>query len=104
MTVYQKYADLMGWKVIPVSDTPGEMGGYKTCIIQITGDYVYSKLKYEAGVHRVQRVPATEGGGRVHTSTATVAIMPEVDEVEVSISPDDIEMKTARCIIDLFSF
>jgi peptide chain release factor 1 len=64
--------------------------------VQITGDYVYSKLKYEAGVHRVQRVPATEGGGRVHTSTATVAIMPEVDDVEVNINMDDIELSTAR--------
>ena len=96
VSVYKKYADKMGWKVSPVSETDGEMGGYKTCVIQVTGDYVYSKLKYEAGVHRVQRVPLTEGGGRVHTSTATVAIMPEVDEVEVHINPDDIEMKTAR--------
>ena len=96
VNVYKKYADKMGWKVSPVSETDGEMGGYKTCVIQVTGDYVYSKLKYEAGVHRVQRVPLTEGGGRVHTSTATVAIMPEVDEVEVHINPDDIEMKTAR--------
>jgi peptide chain release factor 1 len=94
--VYSKYAEAMGWKVGAISETEGEMGGYKTCVIQITGDYVYSKLKYEAGVHRVQRVPATEGGGRVHTSTATVAIMPEVDDVEVTINPDDIEMKTAR--------
>lgn len=84
MTVYQKYAEGQGWKVSPISETEGDMGGYKTCVVQITGSYVYSKLKYEAGVHRVQRVPATEGGGRVHTSTATVAIMPEVDEVEVS--------------------
>lgn len=96
VSVYRKYADKMGWKVSPVSETEGDMGGYKTCVIQVTGDFVYSKLKYEAGVHRVQRVPLTEGGGRVHTSTATVAIMPEVDEVEVHINPDDIEMKTAR--------
>ena len=64
--------------------------------MQITGGFVYSKLKYESGVHRVQRVPATEGGGRVHTSTATVAVMPEVDEVEVQINPEDIEISTAR--------
>lgn len=70
--------------------------GYKTCVLQITGNFVYSKLKYEAGVHRVQRVPATETQGRVHTSTATVAVMPEVDEVEVVINPEDIEMHTAR--------
>lgn len=85
VSTYMKYCEQQKWKVSPISDTPGEMGGYKTCCIQITGEYVYSKLKYEAGVHRVQRVPATEGGGRVHTSTATVAIMPEVDEVEVEI-------------------
>jgi len=93
---YKKYAENNGWKVSPVSETEGEFGGYKTCIIQITGDFVYSKLKYESGVHRVQRVPATETSGRVHTSTATVAVMPEVDEVEVVIRPEDIEMGTAR--------
>ena len=96
VVAYKKYAEVNGWKVSPVSDTEGEFGGYKTCIIQITGDFVYSKLKYESGVHRVQRVPATETSGRVHTSTATVAVMPEVDEVEVVIRPEDIEMGTAR--------
>ena len=94
--IYRKYAETSGWKVTPVSETAGEMGGVKTCVMQITGEYVYSKLKYEAGVHRVQRVPQTETQGRVHTSTATVAIMPEVDEVEVHIAPEDIEMSTAR--------
>ena len=88
INVYKKYAETQGWKVSPVADTEGEMGGYKTCVLQITGEFVYSKLKYEAGVHRVQRVPATEGGGRVHTSTATVAVMPEVDDVEVEIKPE----------------
>jgi peptide chain release factor 1 len=72
------------------------MGGFKEAILEIQGERVYSKLKYEAGVHRVQRVPVTEAGGRVHTSTATVAIMPEVDEVEVQIDPKDIELTTAR--------
>lgn len=93
---YLRYCESQKWKVAPLSETQGEMGGYKTCCLQVTGEYVYSKLKYEAGVHRVQRVPATEGGGRVHTSTATVAIMPEVDEVEVTINPEDIEVSTAR--------
>lgn len=93
---YLRYCENQKWKVSPLSETQGEMGGYKTCCVQVTGEYVYSKLKYEAGVHRVQRVPATEGGGRVHTSTATVAIMPEVDEVEVTINPEDIEVSTAR--------
>jgi peptide chain release factor 1 len=96
VNLYRRYADAEGWKVSTISEAEGEFGGYKTCVMQITGDYVYSKLKYEAGVHRVQRVPATEGGGRVHTSTATVAIMPEVDEVEVVINPEDIEISTAR--------
>ena len=94
--IYRKYGEGAGWKVTSVSETDGDMGGFKTCVLQITGDYVYSKLKYEAGVHRVQRVPATESQGRVHTSTATVAVMPEVDEVEVQIAPEDITISTAR--------
>jgi peptide chain release factor 1 len=96
VNVYKRYADTEGWRVSTVDETEGDVGGYKTCIMQITGEYVYSKLKYESGVHRVQRVPATESGGRVHTSTATVAVMPEVDEVEVQIKAEDIEISTAR--------
>ncbi|BAZ89516.1 peptide chain release factor 1 [Cylindrospermopsis curvispora] len=96
LRMYSRYADTQGWKVKLVSESPGEMGGFKEVILEIQGDSVYSKLKFEAGVHRVQRVPATEAGGRVHTSTATVAIMPEVDDVEVHIDPKDIEMTTAR--------
>lgn len=84
------------WKVSLMSESLGDMGGWKEVILEIKGDDVYSQLKFEAGVHRVQRVPLTEAGGRVHTSTATVAIMPEVDDVEVHIDPKDIEMKTAR--------
>ncbi|TAG68282.1 MAG: peptide chain release factor 1 [Oscillatoriales cyanobacterium] len=79
-----------------VSESLADMGGFKEVILEITGDSVYSKLKFEAGVHRVQRVPVTEAGGRIHTSTATVAVMPEVDEVEIHIDPKDIEMSTAR--------
>ena len=79
-----------------MSESLAEMGGFKEVILEITGDSVYSKLKFEAGVHRVQRVPVTEAGGRVHTSTATVAVMPEVDDVEIHIDPKDIEMSTAR--------
>lgn len=94
--MYQKYADSQGWKVALVSESQAEGGGFKECILQITGEKVYSKLKYESGVHRVQRVPATETAGRVHTSTATVAIMPEADEVDVQIDPKDIELTTAR--------
>lgn len=97
VTIYQKYCASLGWQASIVSASESEeAGGYKTCVIQIKGDFVYSKLKYEAGVHRVQRVPATETQGRVHTSTATVAIMPEVDEVEIEIKPEDIELSTAR--------
>lgn len=96
LRMYSRYADTQGWKVKLVSESLGEMGGFKEVILEIQGDSVYSKLKFEAGVHRVQRVPATEAGGRVHTSTATVAIMPEVDDVEIHIDPKDIEMTTAR--------
>ncbi len=94
--LYSRYSETQHWKVKLISDSQGEMGGFKEAILEIQGDRVYSKLKYEAGVHRVQRVPATETSGRVHTSTATVAIMPEVDDVEIHIDPKDIEMSTAR--------
>lgn len=94
--VFQKYAELQHWKANIVSCHEGEAGGYKECILEVKGDMVYSKMKWEAGVHRVQRIPATETSGRVHTSTATVAVMPEVDEVEVEIDPKDVEVSTAR--------
>lgn len=94
--MYSKYADGQGWRVKLISESLAEMGGFKEAILEIQGDSVYSKLKFEAGVHRVQRVPVTEAGGRVHTSTATVAVMPEVDDVEIHIDAKDIEMSTAR--------
>ena len=94
--MYLKFADKQGWKTQILSKTECEAGGYSEIIISIQGDSVYSKLKYESGVHRVQRVPETESQGRVHTSTATVAVMPEVDDVEIEIRPEDIEMSTAR--------
>jgi peptide chain release factor 1 len=94
--MYSRYAERQGWRVVMLSESLADMGGFKEAVLEIKGDRVYSKLKYEAGVHRVQRVPATEAGGRVHTSTATVAIMPEVDEVEIHIDPKDIELTTAR--------
>jgi peptide chain release factor 1 len=94
--LYSRYADTQGWRVKMVSESLAEMGGFKEAILEIQGDSVYSKLKFEAGVHRVQRVPVTEAGGRVHTSTATVAIMPEVDDVEIHIDPKEIELTTAR--------
>jgi len=96
LRMYSRYSELQGWKVQLVSESPAEMGGFKQAILEVKGEQVYSKLKFEAGVHRVQRVPVTETGGRVHTSTATVAIMPEVDEVEVEIDAKDVEISTAR--------
>jgi peptide chain release factor 1 len=94
--MYSRYAETQNWKVFLLSESSAEMGGFKEAILEVTGDSVYSKLKFEAGVHRVQRVPQTEASGRVHTSTATVAVMPEVDDVEIHIDPKDIELKTAR--------
>jgi peptide chain release factor 1 len=94
--MYSRYAESQNWTVKLVSESLADMGGFKEAILEIKGERVYSKLKFEAGVHRVQRVPVTEAGGRVHTSTATVAIMPEVDEVDISIDPKDIEVSTAR--------
>lgn len=98
LRMYQRYANKQGWKTSMLSCTQGESGGYKEIILQVLGEDVYSKLKWEAGVHRVQRVPATEAAGRVHTSTATIAIMPEVKEVDAVnvLNPADIEMKFAR--------
>ena len=94
--MYARYADKQGWKVEIVSSSEGTAGGYKELIILIKGESVYSKLKYEAGTHRVQRVPATETQGRVHTSAITVAIMPEVEDVEVEIKPSDVRMDVFR--------
>ncbi|WVZ05301.1 hypothetical protein V8G54_018647 [Vigna mungo] len=94
--MYERYSERNSWKYSLVSSSAAEKGGYKTYVMEIKGNRVYSKLKYESGVHRVQRVPLTEAQGRVHTSTATVAIMPEADEVEIVIDPKDIELTTAR--------
>ncbi|XP_057439318.1 peptide chain release factor APG3, chloroplastic [Lotus japonicus] len=94
--MYERYSERNSWKHSTISSSEAEKGGFKTFVMEIKGNCVYSKLKYESGVHRVQRVPLTETQGRVHTSTATVAIMPEVDEVEVEIDPKDIELTTAR--------
>jgi peptide chain release factor 1 len=94
--MYERYAQSVGWQVEPVSASEAELGGYKELILSIRGEGVFSQLKFEAGVHRVQRVPATESQGRVHTSTATVAVMPEADPVEVQIDPTDLEISTAR--------
>jgi peptide chain release factor 1 len=94
--MYSRYAEQKGWKVEIVSTSDGTAGGYKELIAQIKGEGVYSRLKYEAGTHRVQRVPDTETQGRVHTSAITVAVIPEVDDVEVDIKPNEIKMDVYR--------
>ena len=94
--MYERYGQKVGWTVKPISATEADLGGFRELIISVKGDAVFSQLKFEAGVHRVQRVPSTESQGRVHTSTATVAVMPEADPVEVKIEPGDLEISTAR--------
>ncbi|MFO1419252.1 MAG: peptide chain release factor 1 [Methylotetracoccus sp.] len=96
LRMYARYAELQGWKTEIVSESEGEHGGYKEVILRISGQDVYSRLKFEAGTHRVQRVPETEAQGRIHTSACTVAILPEVDEVEVDINPADLRVDTYR--------
>lgn len=96
MRMYMKYVDARGWKVSVIDENEGTAGGYKEVILEIVGEDVYGTLKYESGVHRVQRVPATEGSGRVHTSAATVAVMPEADEVDFELKESDLKMETAR--------
>ena len=90
--MYSKYAETQGWRTEIVSANPTELGGYKEIVIMISGSDVYSKLKYESGAHRVQRVPETESQGRVHTSTATVVVMPEAAEVELDLQDKDIRV------------
>ncbi len=90
--MYTRYAEGQGWKVEVLSASYSDMGGYKEIIFLIEGHGAYSKLKFESGVHRVQRIPATESGGRIHTSTATVAVLPEAEEVEVTINPNDLRI------------
>ena len=93
---YSRYADLKGWKIELMSTSPSDAGGYKEVIALIKGEQVYSRLKYEGGTHRVQRVPQTESQGRVHTSAITVAVMPEVDDVEVQINENDLKIDVMR--------
>jgi peptide chain release factor 1 len=93
--MYTKWAERKGWKVDIVEESPTEKGGFDKVIFEVHGQGAYSQLKFEGGVHRVQRVPKTEAQGRIHTSAATVAVMPEADPVEVEIKPEDIEIKTS---------
>lgn len=94
--MYTRYAERHNFKTELVSASPNDLGGYKEVIFMIKGQGAYSRLKYESGTHRVQRVPVTEAGGRIHTSTATVAVLPEVDDVEVEINPNDIRIDVFR--------
>jgi peptide chain release factor 1 len=94
--MYQRYADLQGWKFEIMEEAPGEVGGYKEVIAKASGKGAYARLKYESGVHRVQRVPATEAQGRIHTSAATVAVLPEVEDIDIEIRPEDIRIDTMR--------
>jgi peptide chain release factor 1 len=94
--MYERYAAALGWKVELVSASEGDAGGYKEIIATVSGKGVYAKLKFESGVHRVQRVPETEAGGRIHTSAATVAILPEAEDVDIEIRPEDIRIDTMR--------
>jgi peptide chain release factor 1 len=94
--MYTRFFDIQGWRYDVMDVTEGTMGGYKEVILKVYGEEVYGTLKFEAGVHRVQRVPETETQGRVHTSAATVAVLPEVEEVDVNLNPADIEFHTSR--------
>lgn len=94
--MYLRYCSRKGWKTAIVSESEGTVGGYKEVILEVTGEDVYGTLKFESGVHRVQRVPDTETQGRVHTSAATVAVMPEAEEVDFELKESDVKMETAR--------
>jgi peptide chain release factor 1 len=94
--MYARYADLHGWRTEVISASENDLGGYKEIVASITGKGVFARLKFESGVHRVQRIPTTEAGGRIHTSAATVAVLPEAAEIDVDIRPDDIRIDTMR--------
>jgi len=94
--MYTHYAEAHGWKVEDLDSSASDLGGYKEIIFEITGTEVYKRLKYESGVHRVQRVPATEAQGRIHTSTCTVAVLPEAEEVDVELKPEDLTISVCR--------
>jgi peptide chain release factor 1 len=94
--MYAKYAEMSRWRVEVMSQNPTGLGGFKEIIALVEGKRVYSRLKYESGVHRVQRIPVTESSGRIHTSTVTVAVLPEADEVEVEINPNDLRIDVYR--------
>ncbi|HEY3915146.1 MAG TPA: peptide chain release factor 1 [Verrucomicrobiae bacterium] len=94
--MYSRYCEDRGWRVEPMDSSSSDLGGFREVIFGVTGTDVFKRLKYESGVHRVQRVPATEAQGRIHTSTATVAVLPEAQEVDIEIRPDDLEINVCR--------
>jgi peptide chain release factor 1 len=94
--MYTRYAEQKGWKHETLDSTASDLGGIKEVVFSLTGDGVFSKMKYESGVHRVQRVPATESGGRIHTSTVTVSVLPEAEEVEIDINPEELRIDVFR--------
>jgi peptide chain release factor 1 len=94
--MYTRYAEARGWKIENLDSNPSDLGGYKEIVFQINGTDVFKRFKYESGVHRVQRVPATEAQGRIHTSTVTVAVLPEAQEVDIEIKPEDVEINVCR--------
>jgi len=94
--MYQRYAEARGWRIEPISASPAELGGYKEVVASVSGQGVFARLKFESGVHRVQRVPATESGGRIHTSAATVAVLPEAEDVDVQIEDKDLRIDIYR--------
>ncbi len=96
LRMYQRYAEGKGWKFEVMDASPSDLGGYKEVIVGVNGPDIYKRLKFESGVHRVQRVPATEAQGRIHTSTVTVAVMPEAQEVDIVIKPEDLEVNVCR--------
>ncbi len=96
MRMYMRYAEQNGWPVEILSSSPTDLGGFKEVIFSVQGRGAYSRLKYESGVHRVQRIPDTEASGRIHTSTSTVAVLPEAEEVELEIKPDDLRVDVFR--------
>ncbi|WP_299702611.1 peptide chain release factor 1 [uncultured Tateyamaria sp.] len=96
LRMYQRYAEARGWKIDIVEEQATELGGIKEVVAHITGDNVFARMKYESGVHRVQRVPTTESGGRIHTSAATVAVLPEAEDVDIEIASQDIRIDTMR--------
>jgi len=94
--MYQRYSEARGWKVESIDASPSDVGGYKEVVFKVKGEEVFRFLKYESGVHRVQRVPNTETQGRIHTSTATVAVLPEAEEVDVELKPDELHIQATR--------